>query len=44
LPADDPTRRQPDIRLARKMLGWEPQIELDEGLDRSIPYFRDLLS
>lgn len=40
LPADDPTRRRPDIALARSLLGWEPQVSLDEGLRKTIPYFR----
>ncbi|MBK8285847.1 MAG: SDR family oxidoreductase [Ahniella sp.] len=44
LPADDPTQRQPDIRLARERLGWEPTVALDEGLTRTIRYFDDLLS
>jgi dTDP-glucose 4,6-dehydratase len=35
----DPQRRQPDISRARNILGWEPQINLDEGLKRTIPYF-----
>ena len=39
LPADDPTRRQPDINLAREKLNWEPEILLDEGLDRTIKYY-----
>ena len=43
LPADDPKQRQPDIRRARETLGWEPRVGLDEGLDRTIAYFRDLL-
>ncbi len=42
LPQDDPTQRQPDIRHAREALGWEPKIPLDEGLPRTIDYFRDL--
>jgi UDP-glucuronate decarboxylase len=37
---DDPTRRRPDITLAKKHLGWEPKIPLREGLTRSIEYFR----
>jgi UDP-glucuronate decarboxylase len=40
LPADDPKQRQPDIGLAKKLLGWEPTIRLDEGLGRTIDYFR----
>ncbi len=39
LPADDPTRRQPDITLARQRLGWEPKIPLREGLPLTIDYF-----
>ena len=44
LPSDDPTQRQPVIELARKVLGWEPTVELAEGLDRTIRYFREHLS
>jgi dTDP-glucose 4,6-dehydratase len=40
LPEDDPKVRQPDITVARRVLGWEPKIELREGLERTIPYFR----
>ncbi|HWM22892.1 MAG TPA: NAD-dependent epimerase/dehydratase family protein [Ilumatobacteraceae bacterium] len=43
LPVDDPTRRQPDITLARKHLGWEPTVELREGLERTAEYFRGVL-
>ena len=43
LPADDPKQRQPDISLARKRLGWEPQYSLEVGLPKSIEYFRSLL-
>jgi len=43
LPADDPTQRKPDISLAQKLLSWSPSINLDEGLDRSIPYFREVI-
>ncbi len=39
-PVDDPTVRQPDIALARRELGWEPAVELDEGLRRTIEWFR----
>jgi len=43
LPADDPKQRQPDITKAKALLGWEPTIPLDEGLERTIGYFRKLL-
>lgn len=39
LPSDDPTQRQPDITLAKRLLGWEPKVQLAEGLKRTIPYF-----
>jgi UDP-glucuronate decarboxylase len=41
LPQDDPRQRQPDIALAKRVLGWEPQVSLEEGLERTIPYFRE---
>jgi len=44
LPKDDPKRRRPDISLARERLGWEPGVELDEGLEKTILYFRELIS
>ena len=40
LPPDDPTRRRPDISLARERLGWEPKIPLREGLTRTVEHFR----
>ncbi|HEY9113152.1 MAG TPA: UDP-glucuronic acid decarboxylase family protein [Bacteroidales bacterium] len=43
LPSDDPLQRQPDITLAKKELGWEPKIELREGLVKTIAYFDELL-
>jgi UDP-glucuronate decarboxylase len=43
LPEDDPKQRKPDISRARELLQWEPKISLDEGLDRTVAYFRDLL-
>jgi dTDP-glucose 4,6-dehydratase len=43
LPQDDPKVRRPDISLARRVLGWEPQISLRDGLGRTIPYFRNLV-
>jgi UDP-glucuronate decarboxylase len=42
LPLDDPKQRQPDINLAKKLLKWEPQVPLDEGLSLTIAYFRKL--
>ncbi|HTG81966.1 MAG TPA: UDP-glucuronic acid decarboxylase family protein [Geobacteraceae bacterium] len=39
LPADDPKQRQPDISLARERLGWEPQVDVETGLQRTIDYF-----
>ena len=43
LPSDDPTQRQPDITLAKESLGWEPKIQLEEGLNKTIPYFEACL-
>ena len=43
LPGDDPKQRRPDISLAKEKLDWEPQVSLDEGLDRTIDYFRERL-
>jgi dTDP-glucose 4,6-dehydratase len=39
----DPQRRRPDITRAKKILGWEPKINLDEGIERTIPYFKEKL-
>jgi UDP-glucuronate decarboxylase len=44
LPENDPVRRQPDITLAKKILGWEPTVELEEGLTHTINYFSDIPS
>ena len=41
LPQDDPKQRQPDITMARDKLGWEPTVQLDEGLKPTIAYFED---
>lgn len=43
LPGDDPKQRKPDISLARSLLGWEPKVQLADGLDRTIEYFRELV-
>ena len=43
LPTDDPTRRQPDITLARSVLGWEPKVQLREGLARTAEHFASVL-
>jgi UDP-glucuronate decarboxylase len=44
IPSDDPKQRQPDITLAREKLGWEPRIRLDEGLKKTIDYFKRTLT
>jgi UDP-glucuronate decarboxylase len=41
LPSDDPRQRQPDISLAKQVLGWSPTTELEQGLERTIRYFKD---
>jgi UDP-glucuronate decarboxylase len=43
LPADDPMQRKPDIAFAKKTLGWEPKINLEAGLKKTIAYFENLL-
>ncbi len=43
LPEDDPMQRQPDITLAKKVLGWEPKVPLEEGLIKTIDYFRKVV-
>jgi len=40
LPVDDPKVRQPDITRARQLLGWEPRVPLEDGLSRTIDYFK----
>jgi UDP-glucuronate decarboxylase len=42
LPDDDPTQRQPDITLAREKLGWEPKVQLHDGLKKTIDYFKSI--
>jgi len=44
LPADDPKVRRPDIRLAKQLLGWEPEVELEDGLRKTIEYFSQVVS
>lgn len=44
LPHDDPQQRQPDITLAKKELGWEPRITLEQGLKKTIPYFEQMIN
>ncbi len=44
LPADDPKQRQPDITLARQKLNWTPKVELRDGLQRTIDYFRSVIA
>ena len=43
LPEDDPKKRQPDISLATKKLGWEPRVKIDDGLSNTIQYFKTIL-
>lgn len=43
LPVNDPKTRRPDITLAKSVLGWEPKISLEEGISRTLPYFREKL-
>lgn len=44
LPTDDPKQRRPDISLAKKLLGWEPKVVFDEGIPKTIAYFKDFLA
>jgi UDP-glucuronate decarboxylase len=43
LPGDDPKQRQPDIDLAKQMLNWQPNVQLEEGLKKTIRYFEGAL-
>jgi len=43
LPTDDPMQRRPDILLAGQVLGWNPEISVEEGLEKTIKYFKSLL-
>merc|ERR1711978_863278 len=44
LPSDDPKKRQPDISKAKSVLGWQPKVELEEGLTKTISYFKELIA
>ena len=44
LPKDDPTRRKPDITLAKTRLGWEPKVEFADGMAKTVEYFREVLA
>lgn len=44
LPADDPKQRQPDITLAKENLGWQPKVNLEDGLKETVAYFRKTLN
>ena len=44
LPVDDPKVRQPDISLAKKILGWEPKVSLEEGLKKTLEYFKEVIN
>ena len=44
LPADDPTQRKPNINKAKRLLNWEPKVELEEGLDKTIEFFKKTLN
>lgn len=43
LPSDDPMQRQPDISLAKSKLGWEPKVQLEEGLTKTIEFFKTIV-
>lgn len=43
LPSDDPKQRQPDITLAKSLIGWQPEVQLEEGLKKTIDYFRTIV-
>jgi UDP-glucuronate decarboxylase len=43
LPTDDPRQRQPDITLAKELLGWQPRVSMEDGLKETIGYFKRLL-
>ena len=43
LPKDDPRKRRPDITLAKEKLNWQPKVKLDDGLKKTIGYFREII-
>ena len=43
LPSDDPKQRQPDISHAKRLINWEPKVQLEEGLKKTIRYFEKLI-
>jgi UDP-glucuronate decarboxylase len=43
LPQDDPTQRRPDISKAKEVLGWEPKIQLKEGIEKTVHYFKSVI-
>jgi len=43
LPQDDPKQRKPDINLAKEKIGWEPEVQLEEGLKKTIEYFKEVI-
>jgi len=43
LPVDDPKQRRPDITHANQLLGWEPEVSLEDGLSRTLEYFRSVV-
>ena len=42
LPSDDPVKRKPDITTAKEILGWEPKVDIKDGLEKTIEYFRSI--
>jgi UDP-glucuronate decarboxylase len=44
LPSDDPKQRKPDISLAKDVLGWEPKVPLEQGIEKTISYFKTALA
>jgi len=44
LPADDPKQRKPDIAVAKKILGWQPKVALEDGLKETIQYFKKIVT